>query len=184
MRKFEQRSFNWFGAQDDFRSIVQRRLVALAYMMNDQGAVVDDSGNIIVDASDTSGSGQTPAELLALGYTPEQIASIAGSYGGPLTGGGPSGLPTPAPGGGGATTGGSSGFGTSFLTGLLNLGGQIAGIVRGPQPVVNPRTGQPYTQQQLQQLAGSQPTSVMGLNLGGALPLLLVGTLIYLVVRK
>lgn len=126
----------------DFRSIIERRLICLQYLMNDQGAVVDTSGNVIVDAGDSSGTGQTPAELAANGYTPDQIAQLAGSM-----------APNVSGALGGAAIGGSgtpSGTGTtSWISGLAGLFGTVGSTVTNIQraqnnPNINPQTGVRY----------------------------------------
>jgi len=86
----------------DFRSIVRRRLFALGYSLSD-GAIVDDAGTVIVDAGDTSNSGQTPAELVAAGYSAADVAQLAGSIAPNVSGAsGAASLSKPAPGGAGA----------------------------------------------------------------------------------
>lgn len=130
------------GHCDDWRAQVQRRLALLQYVLNDQGSVVDSSGNTIVDAGDTSGSGQTPAELTALGYTPDQIAYLAGSQTS-LTAP-PGSSPTVSAG----TTAGSSGN-SSWLSGLGSLFGTVSTTITNTtraltNPNVNPATGLKY----------------------------------------
>lgn len=137
----EPRQISNFGAPDDFRSIVNRRLVALDYMMNDQGAVVDSSGNIIVDAGDDTGTG-TPAELAALGYTPDQIAIAAGSVAPNVSGS--AGAATVSS--GGTATGSAS---TSWISGLSGLFGSIGttltNVTRAAtNSKINPATGVAY----------------------------------------
>lgn len=140
----ERRQFNQFGASDDWRSIVQRRLVALQYMLNDQGDVVDTSGNVIVAADDTSGTGQTPAELAALGYSPDDIANVAGSLQSNVFA---SGSPTGSVPTGGAPTNSSSSSGwLSGVTAIFGTAAQTAtNISRGlSNPSINPATGLRY----------------------------------------
>lgn len=132
----------------DYRSIVYRRLIALQYVMNDQGSVVDNSGNVIVAADDTSGTGQTPGDLAALGYSPDQIAGLAGSTSGNVfASGSPTGTApnsTPAVGGPGVTSGSSS-----WLSGLGSLFGSIGttatNLARASSSTaINPATGVRY----------------------------------------
>jgi hypothetical protein len=159
----ERRQFNQFGAQDDWRSIVQRRLVALQYTMNDQGAVVDSSGNIIVDAGDDTGTG-TPAQLAALGYTPDQIAIAAGSVSGNVSGAaGASAISS-----GGTSPSASANSNTSWISGLSGLFGSIGttltNVTRATKSTtinpatglaygINPQTGKPYTTSQQGQVS-------------------------------
>lgn len=128
----------------DYRSIVQRRLIALQYTMSD-GDVLDSSGSIIVAADDTTGTGQTPAELAALGYTPDQIAGLAGST---STNVFASGSPTGAAPVTGASTPISSGS-SSWLSGLASAFGSAAttatNIARATSSTaINPATGVKY----------------------------------------
>lgn len=138
----ERRESNRFGAQDDFHSIVQRRLVALQYLANDQGAIVDSSGNIIVDAGDTAGTGQTPSQLMAIGYTPDQVAVLAGSVAGNTSGA--SGALAIS---GGSTAPGSSN--ASWISGIgsafASIGTTLTNVTRAAKsPTINPATGLPY----------------------------------------
>lgn len=138
----ERREFNRFGAQDDFHSIVQRRLVALQYMANDQGAIVDESGNIIVDAGDDAGTGQTPSQLMAIGYSPDQVAQLAGSVSGNSSGAaGAKAISI------GSTAPGSSN--ASWISGIGSLFGSVATTITNvnratKSPTINPATGLPY----------------------------------------
>ena len=134
----ERRMMNDFGACDDWRSLVERRLVALQYTLNDQGAVVDSSGNVIVAADDDTGTGQTPSELAALGYTPDQIAGLTGSVAPNVSG---------APGATAIASGGTAGgaSSSSWVSGIGSLFGSLTNFTRSlTNPNINPATGLPY----------------------------------------
>ena len=124
----------------DFRSIVRRRLFALGYSLSD-GAIVDDAGTVIVDAGDTSNSGQTPAELVAAGYSAADVAQLAGSIAPNVSGAsGAASLSKPAPGGAGSA---------SFLSGLTGLFSTIATTATNVSRAsanssINPATGVAY----------------------------------------
>lgn len=178
----ERRQFNQFGASDDWRSLVQRRLVALQYVMNDQGDVVDTSGNVVVAADDTSGTGQTPAELAALGYSPDDIASVAGStQSNVFASGSPTGT---APLGGASTPVSTSS--SSWLSGLSSLFGSVAttatNIARGANnPLINPATGVKYG---INPATGLPYPAVTAQSTGTLVILAVVAVVFWLLFRK
>lgn len=131
------------------------------YSLNDQGAIVDESGNTIVDAGDDSGTGQTPAALVALGYSPADVAVMAGSISPNESG---TAAATTLSSGGTVTSTGNS----SWLSGLSqvfgSIGTTITNVTRAAQnntinPAtgvkygVNPATGLPYTTSQQGQVS-------------------------------
>lgn len=131
------------------------------YSLNDQGAIVDESGNTIVDAGDDSGTGQTPAALVALGYSPADVATMAGSISPNESG---TAAATTLSSGGTVTSTGNSGW----LSGLSSLFGSVGttltNVTRAatnssinPQTGVkygtNPATGLPYTTSQTGQVS-------------------------------
>lgn len=135
---------------------------ATSYSLNDQGAIVDESGNTIVDAEDDSGTGQTPATLVALGYSPASVAAMAGSISPNESGSTPA--ATALSSGGTVTSNGNS----SWLSGLSqvfgSVGTTITNVTRAatnssinPQTGVkygtNPATGLPYTTSQTGQVS-------------------------------
>ena len=129
----------------DFRAIVQRRLIALNYVMDDSGNVVDNTGATIVAADDTSGTGQTPAELASLGYTPDQIAGLAGSTSSNVYASGSVIGAAPLTGASTPTSNGSF----SWISGLAGLFGSVAtgttNLLRATNnPAINPATGVRY----------------------------------------
>lgn len=128
----------------DFRAIVQRRLIALNYVANDQGDIVDASGNVIVAADDNT-SGGTPAELLSLGYTPDQIAIASGSVQSNVYATGSSTGAAPAA----PSASGAAASPTSLLSGLGSLfssiGTTATNLTRAASSTtINPATGVKY----------------------------------------
>jgi hypothetical protein len=118
-----------------------------------------------------AGTGMTPAELTAAGYSDSDIQSLIGTNDTPTSGLSTSfvGPPTPAP---------SSSSG-SWLSAIGTVFTNVFRAVNPPAPgtrLINPATGLPYT---AAQLAGTGMT-----GLGSILPLLIVIGLIWAFTRK
>jgi hypothetical protein len=180
----ETRRSDVFGAPDDFHSIVNRRLVALGYLMNDQGDVVDESGNVIVAADDDTGTG-TPAQLAALGYTPQQIAIASGSVSGNVSGAAPAAtLSSPV------STSTPTGTGsTSWLSGLSSLfgtvGNTVSSVVKATStPAINPATGKPYATTYINPATGLPYTTAAATGSVSALVIVVAGVVLWLVFGK
>lgn len=125
------------------------------------------------------GTGQTVGDLLNAGYSQSDIQGLMGdatAYGAPISTDGSSG------GGGGNVS--ISSLSTLFSN-LATSAASIYKTVTGPSTnVINPRTGQPYTQAQLTALAQQNAALGPAGNISGILPILFVGLLIFVLIGR
>lgn len=139
----------------------------------------DDGTDVYIDGN----GNYTDENGTSLTLPPNTTLNLQG--GGTATASGTNGTGTasaPIIAGGSSGTGLAASSNTSYLSGLSNVLAGVAKIVN-PTTTVNPATGMPYTQAQLNALAAGSSTSVFGANLGSLLPILLIGGIAYLVVK-
>lgn len=185
-----------FATTVDDHKLIMRRLWAMDYAQGAYVGTTDDGTDLYQGAPGTGFVDENGVGLSGIA-SGEGITTASGqqtSFGGLLN------QISPPPSGGGAvppilspptysgSTPASSNTSTSTAiaaigTSFASLAQAIGGVVNPPQ-AINPRTGLPYTQAQLQALAATSQQSVLGYNVGSFLPIVLVGLIIWVLIKK
>jgi hypothetical protein len=129
----ENRQMNRFGASDDWRSIVQRRLCALQYTLDSSGNILAADGSVYVSATDAQSGGLTVSGGEIVAYATPGNTPTTGTLG-PQPGVG--GVATVqqneavlASGGSGLQAAGSGGVQTGSGTGIAGIISSIGNAV-------------------------------------------------------